>query len=1068
MLTSANVTANMAASYYAADNYYTAGEVLSPAVWTGTYAKELGLEGQLDPRNFEQMLRGFGPDGKPLIDRPEYPSVEKRVLTKETKAEILGGIQALLDESGVAESLQGERVTRALTRKLEQGELSAKSVKTLTTKIARVLESGGKTTDAESLSRSDAVAALLSKASAPTQRRAALDLTLSAPKSVSLQALVFGDTRLVTAHREAVEETLRHVETHFAQCRAGSRKDRTVVVTGKLAIARFEHDLSREKDPHLHTHNVVINMTPEGGKVRALHNDELFQSKRMLGTLYRNELALRVKALGYDVQLGKEGTFEIAGFAREQIEAFSKRHQQIWESGVTSQAEAHDRFYEERKAKEPRLDSATLKERWREAAAEHGIQGLPSRKETGAVLGAPAPRIEAEVRALTEKSVSFRVQDLQTARLTSQMGKVPSKEVLAECSLHTADSLVEGHKKHTYTTREALHLEQSYRLAVESGIGTFEPLVGEKESAALRSKLEHGNVLTPAVRAGALQEVAEIAAKFVRKDNVREALVLSLANAVQSDQKLEPRGLLALRRTIQGHLRDDGRRGKEAKETLRTLLDPFEKKVQAMTQGQIGAVCTTAASRDQVVVWQGVAGAGKTFSMARVAELAKEKGYDVRGLAPSAAAAQQLTRETGIPAQTVDSHLLKGEGATRDDKAKPLLWVVDEAGMISAKNFEKIMTQAGKQKARVLLIGDTRQIASVEAGNPFLDLQRQERTTVTSLSESVRQRVPELQDFVTRLYARQAKEAVHGLRRETVEADTREKRCTIAAKAFLAMPSVERLQTLVLAKSNEERKLITCGIREGLMHEGRLGKSAELVTLHALDFTEIQRQQAHNMSVGYVIKPNEDLGGGIRRGSVQVVTQVNVRENALRVKDEDGKERTLACAALVRASLYRQEVLTVAKGDKILWTRNDRRAGALNNDLFEVSKVSEKNVTLRPFSATQGQGHQVLARDGLHHIDHAWAMTVHRSQGQTAKNVILVADGRTSANEFLVGLTRSTQGVLLVAHDKDEIQAIASRSGEKSIAHEVVQKTPVLEHPRHKEVQRAESTGRDTSITMDM
>ena len=321
MLTSANVTANMAAGYYAADNYYSAGAVLAEPVWMGAFARELGLEGPLDTKNFEQMLRGFGPDGRPLISNPEYPHQAKRIVSDDTKREVIAGVHGLFDQAGVKSDETRRALERTLEKHLDKGELREKMIARISRRLGNAIEaSASGRSGEETLGEArNAVRSLLEKVKAPSPRRAAVDLTLSAPKSVSIQALVFGDSRLVEAHREAVRSTMQYAEEQFAACRVGSRTERRSVTTGKYAIAQFEHDLSRERDPHLHTHSVIINMTPVEGKVRALHNDELYQHKRMLGTICQNELALRVRELGFDIERSRNGMFEIAGYSREQI-----------------------------------------------------------------------------------------------------------------------------------------------------------------------------------------------------------------------------------------------------------------------------------------------------------------------------------------------------------------------------------------------------------------------------------------------------------------------------------------------------------------------------------------------------------------------------------------------------------------------------------------------------------------------------------------------------------------------------------------------------------------------------
>ena len=93
------------------------------------------------------------------------------------------------------------------------------------------------------------------------------DFTISAPKSVSIMAVVGGDKRLMDAHEKAVAEALKELEAHAATRvrQDGANTDRT---TGNLAVAVFHHDTSRELDPQLHTHAVAANLTYDGAEGR--------------------------------------------------------------------------------------------------------------------------------------------------------------------------------------------------------------------------------------------------------------------------------------------------------------------------------------------------------------------------------------------------------------------------------------------------------------------------------------------------------------------------------------------------------------------------------------------------------------------------------------------------------------------------------------------------------------------------------------------------------------------------------------------------------------------------------
>lgn len=95
------------------------------------------------------------------------------------------------------------------------------------------------------------------------QHRPGWDMTFSAPKSVSIMAEVAGDRRLIAAHDQAVKTALAYVERHGAATRIRTGGDIRTVETGKLAVATFRHNTSREQDPQLHSHSVILNATQD-------------------------------------------------------------------------------------------------------------------------------------------------------------------------------------------------------------------------------------------------------------------------------------------------------------------------------------------------------------------------------------------------------------------------------------------------------------------------------------------------------------------------------------------------------------------------------------------------------------------------------------------------------------------------------------------------------------------------------------------------------------------------------------------------------------------------------------
>jgi len=165
------------------------------------------------------------------------------------------------------------------------------------------------------------------------EHRAGWDATFSAPKSVSLTALVGRDDRVREAHRESVGVALDELE-RYVQARIGGNLP--AETTGKWVAAKFEHDSARPVEgyaaPQLHTHAVFFNLTEtDDGEAHALQPRELYKTQQYATAVYRSELAHRLKELGYEIGRGESSQPEIKGYSKEYLEASSPRRQQIEE-----------------------------------------------------------------------------------------------------------------------------------------------------------------------------------------------------------------------------------------------------------------------------------------------------------------------------------------------------------------------------------------------------------------------------------------------------------------------------------------------------------------------------------------------------------------------------------------------------------------------------------------------------------------------------------------------------------------------------------------------------------------
>ncbi|MHC5863282.1 MobF family relaxase, partial [Nostoc sp.] len=228
------------------------------------------------------------------------------------------------------------------------------------------------------------------------ERRAALDCTFSAPKSVSLMALVGGDTRLIDAHHQALKQVLQLIEQRYAYTRVTDDNGRHRVKTGNLVVAQFDHIESRELDPHLHTHCLLMNMTQTpDGRWLSLGNNEIFANKKFLGMAYQSYLAREVLKLGYEIEPLKHGQFDIKGFKEQDLETFSKRRQQIIAlAGANSSWAEREKIWDDTRQRKQKLPESELVAFWKEEAAALGIRFVRP--------GEPRQDIPANEKSLAE------------------------------------------------------------------------------------------------------------------------------------------------------------------------------------------------------------------------------------------------------------------------------------------------------------------------------------------------------------------------------------------------------------------------------------------------------------------------------------------------------------------------------------------------------------------------------------------------------------------------------------------------------------------------------------------
>src|SRR5215472_2593966 len=329
------------------------------------------------------------------------------------------------------------------------------------------------------------------------EHRAGWDATFSAPKSVSLTALVGGDDNVRRAHRESVRVAIDELEKYVEARMGGNRPAET---TGKWVAASFEHDSARPVNgyaaPQLHTHIVFFNLTETAkGEPRALQPRELYRSQQYGTAIYRSELALRLRELGYEIEQGKSCQPEIQGYTREYMEASSPRSQQIKDhleqQGLFGAAAAQIAAHQTRDSKSMAITHKQMQDKHRELAARFGNQPETVIREAQSLeVEEQKPeqkrqRIESALTYSREKNMERQAvadeRDLMRDSLRRSMGYASFAEVKDRFENRiSSGELVEKENRspgRAFTTKQMIAYEHDTIAVMRAGQNRLEPLV---------------------------------------------------------------------------------------------------------------------------------------------------------------------------------------------------------------------------------------------------------------------------------------------------------------------------------------------------------------------------------------------------------------------------------------------------------------------------------------------------------------------------------------------------------------------------------------------------------------
>ncbi len=781
--------------------------------------------------------------------------------------------------------------------------------------------------------------------------RPGIDLTFSAPKSVSIAAEVFEDHQVRHAHEEAVKEALAYVEAVAAQARKTEDGQTLSEDTGNIVAALFRHNTSRDLDPDTHTHALIMNATQRtDGEWRSLVNDSLYLQQKLIGAIYTSSLARGLQKRGYAITApDKNGNFELVGVTREQIEHFSQRSaaRDRWlvENGIDPAA-----------ATPAEKERATLATRQRKVEVDHD-----------ALSG--QWRARAQAIGLDYNAIHDRAQQSRDAGEDARAVKMTGREALSFAAAH---------------------------------LGEREQVFGPNDLR--KTAIEH------AVGRAAHQDILKAYDKLVDEGKI---IVLPDRNITTKKLLETEQWTIAKALSARGTVPAIG-----TEDHVRGRIDQIEQSMRleraqpdfGFTSGQRDGVVLATTSRDRFVAVQGLAGVGKTTMVKATVQISQEHSYLVRGMAPTGKAAQQLSHDAGIEAQTVtmfEIHEKRRQEDLKhlrqyvpDLKREREVWIVDEASFLAQRQMARLLYMAEQADAKVVLLGDKLQLQAIEAGKPFEILQ-DEGLATARMTQIQRQKNPELQKAVaitvgsdglapgeplTDLNLARNARAFQFLEEAGRVTEIPEPAALIdhLAEQYVARGE-RRNETIVITPFNTDRKDINDAVRTKLIERGELdARESDHTILESVDMTRAQQKEAQYYEPGMQVRFGRDYQKILAaRGEYMTVVGVSGDDGIVSLRKGDGTTLEWEPKKYNRVEVYEEKERQLAARDMIRFTRGDELVK--NGHEATVVSISGNQAVLR-----LSDGKEIpWDLDAQRHWDHAYAATIHAAQGATREQAML-------------------------------------------------------------------------------
>ncbi|MHB1949626.1 MAG: MobF family relaxase, partial [Gammaproteobacteria bacterium] len=811
--------------------------------------------------------------------------------------------------------------------------------------------------------------------------RAGWDLTFSAPKSVSIMALLAEDKRLIIAHRNAVNVALSEIERGCSEARIKNKNIISYSLTKNIIAALFHHDLSRAEDPQLHTHSVIMNLTQRhDGKWRSMASklgrydketqgevhgfiERVRNNKRYYGKLYETELAYQVQKLGYEIIIDeKTGVFQIQGVSNEVIEYFSKRRNKIKmymeENGLVGSKAAEFATLHDRE-KKTKSDRAVLLAKWLEGSRGFGFNGELLIKQ-------------AEERLITKNDEPILYVEHKSVKIIQSI----------------IDSVIQ------FKT-----------------IFSVEELISEASIIAINQKSN-------------IKELLQAVDSLIEKGDL-----LSLENE-QGKSYLMSKKTLDDEKKIKEILSQDSVVSIQLKK-IEKYLDKYSSKNE-----EYSALITAFSQKKHVLV-DGHS-TKEVISKAAI-EISKQENLHLAVVSPNQMTSKEFSlglkdsqtsmweKFKALFVDTAISHYSTIQFLNRTDGKIPDILLIEKSHLLSAKEQAQLLEWGQNKNTKMFFFSEKNLLLSQKKGVDTNYLIQHGIRTV-----SLGEKVNSIRDDIAKTDLQTIFKKISS---NVVEVPEHEDRAYAMASHFARLKDHNKVY--LVAHNKIQVSQLNQIAHDQLKAEGKLKNFISVNVLIPQFIPEHRQNVATIYSIGDVVRFSGDKTKSSQSEYLKIVGH-DKKQNELLLKRSNSE--IIRWKSELSIEVFKEEKREWAVGERLQSHRSMKYAGVVKGEYFTVAAIRGDTVKL-----VRDKGRPVyidISKPYQKHFDYGYAATSHQLAHMKAKHFIadLTANSFGTDQRRFFQLAAQPEHVTLYTDNANKLfDAINQKSGDKLSAHDILQ-----------------------------